>query len=112
MQTHQLQLADEPFRAIAAGTKTIESRLFDAKRSRIQPGDVLLFVNRERPQQIQKARVTQLHRYAGFEELFRASDPAKFGKPDAAALLAQIRQFYSEADEKHYGVVGIEFERV
>ena len=35
---HNLQLATVPFKVIASGTKTIESRLYDEKRQTIQLG--------------------------------------------------------------------------
>lgn len=42
MTTHQLKLATEPFNAIISGNKTIESRLYDAKRQKIQIGDQII----------------------------------------------------------------------
>ena len=42
MTTHQLKLATEPFNAIISGNKTIESRLYDAKRQKIQIGDRII----------------------------------------------------------------------
>ena len=41
MNVHELKLTAEPFEAIAAGNKTIESRLFDEKRQAIQLGDII-----------------------------------------------------------------------
>jgi ASC-1-like (ASCH) protein len=38
MITHQLKLATEPFDVIVSGNKTIESRLYDEKRQKIQLG--------------------------------------------------------------------------
>jgi len=110
MTTHELRLATEPFRAIAAGSKTIESRLYDDKRRQIKPGDEILFINRDDETQTLKVRVTGLLRYDTFDELFSRNDPARFGGPDKEWLLSQIRQFYSEEDERADGVVGIEFE--
>ena len=45
MTTHQLKLATEPFNAIISGDKTIESRLYDTKRQKIQIGDQIIFTN-------------------------------------------------------------------
>lgn len=45
MIIHQLKLAAEPFNAITSGNKTIESRLFDDKRQKIQLGDKIIFTN-------------------------------------------------------------------
>ena len=51
MTTHQLTLATEPFNAITSGNKTIESRLYDEKRQKIQIGDQIIFTNRDNPSQ-------------------------------------------------------------
>lgn len=47
MNTHQLQLATAPFKAITSGVKTLESRLYDEKRQLIRIGDIIEFTNRE-----------------------------------------------------------------
>jgi ASC-1-like (ASCH) protein len=72
----------------------------------------LQFVNRDNPTETMSVRVVGLLRYQTFAELFAYQDPTKFGRPSAAALLQEIRQFYSEADEAVDGVIGIEFDRL
>lgn len=110
MLQHNLCLAEMPFKAILSGHKTIESRLFDAKRKQIQLGDTLQFQHKSNASQIINAKVIGLLRYQSFEELFSHNDPTKFGGPNTIWLLTQIRQFYSAEDEQKYGVIGIEFE--
>lgn len=112
MAAHTLQLATEPFEAIKAGQKTIESRLYDAKRQQIQRGDQLVFVNREDPAQSLHAEVIGLHRFHTFRELFEHTDIAKFAQPSVADAEQQIRQFYSSDDEATHTVLGIEFKLV
>lgn len=107
MQTHQLQLATEPFELIKNGTKTIECRLYDEKRQLIELGDELIFTNRENPEETLSATVVGLLRYASFEDLFSVCDITKFGGETAEGLTALIRQFYSEEQERQYGVLGI-----
>lgn len=110
MNEHDLKLATEPFEAIASGNKTIESRLFDEKRQKINLGDTITFINRENPDQSLRVRVIGLLRYQTFEELFEHNDANKFGGPDKDWLLHQIHEFYSVDDERVAGVIGIEFE--
>lgn len=112
MTSHTLQLATEPFAAIEAGQKTIESRLYDEKRQQIQRGDQLVFVNREDPAQTLRAEVIDLHCFDTFRELFEHTDIAKFAKSSIGSAEAQIRQFYSPEDEATNGVLGIEFKLV
>ncbi|MDO4773656.1 MAG: ASCH domain-containing protein [Candidatus Saccharibacteria bacterium] len=109
MSTHHLQLATLPFTAITSGEKTIESRLFDEKRRKIQIGDIIVFTNRENPSQTTKVEVIGLLRYKTFHELFSHNDPKKFGGENIEWLESQINEFYSLDEQRQHGVVGIEF---
>jgi len=110
MSTHHLQLATEPFSAILAGKKTIESRLFDEKRRAIQLGDELIFVNRENESQSVKAKVVGLLRYRSFYDLFNYNDVSLFGGESVEWLENQINQFYDKKSQDEFGVLGIQFE--
>ena len=110
MTTHQLKLATEPFNAIISGNKTIESRLYDAKRQKIQIGDLIIFTNRDNSEQTVTAEVVGLLRYATFRDLFSHNNPAKFGGESVEWLEKQIGEFYSLSDQLENGVIGIEFE--
>ena len=110
MTTHQLKLATEPFNAIISGDKTIESRLYDAKRQKIQIGDRIIFTNRDNSKQTVTAEVVGLLRYATFRDLFSHNNPRKFGGDNVEWLENQISEFYSLSDQLENGVIGIEFE--
>ena len=110
MTTHQLKLATEPFNAIISGDKTIESRLYDTKRQKIQIGDQIIFTNRDNSKQTITAEVVGLLRYATFRDLFSHNNPRKFGGDNVEWLENQISEFYSLSDQLENGVIGIEFE--
>ena len=110
MTTHQLKLATEPFNAIISGNKTIESRLYDAKRQKIQIGDQIIFTNRDNSEQTVTTEVVGLLRYATFRDLFSHNNPRKFGGDNVEWLENQISEFYSLSDQLENGVIGIEFE--
>lgn len=112
MTTHQLTLATEPFNAITSGNKTIESRLYDEKRQKIQIGDQITFTNRDNSSQTATVRVIGLLRYATFHDLFSHNDPRKFGGESVEWLENQINEFYSLHDQKQNGIIGIEFELI
>ena len=112
MTTHQLRLATEPYDAIVSGKKTIESRLYDEKRQKIQIGDQIIFTNREDPSQTATVKVIGLLRYATFHDLFSHNDPHKFGGDSVEWLENQINEFYSLHDQRQNGIVGIEFELI
>ena len=112
MTTHQLKLATEPFDAIVSGKKTIESRLYDEKRQKIQLGDEIVFTNRDNPGQTATVKMVGLLRYQTFHDLFIRNNPAKFGGESVKWLEKQIGEFYSLSDQLENGVIGIEFEIV
>jgi hypothetical protein len=111
MTTHHLKLHHEPFTAIVSGRKTIESRLYDEKRQKIQLGDRIIFTNSDDLNQTATVTVIGLLRYATFHNLFSHNDPQKFGGESVEWLENQINEFYSAEDQQRYGVLGIEFER-
>lgn len=109
MITHKLKLAPEPFNAITSGNKTIESRLCDDKRQKIQIGDQIVFTNRDNPSQTATVKVVGLLRYATFHDLFSHNDPRKFGGESIEWLENQMNGFYPLDEQLQNGVIGIEF---
>lgn len=95
--------------AIKEGRKTIESRLYDEKRQQITIGDEIIFSESEHPENSIRTKVIELLRHPTFEELFSQHDSKLFGgERNQDQLLERIKQFYSDADEQKYGVVGIQ----
>ena len=109
---HKMKLSSEPFEKIARGEKVIESRLFDEKRQQIMLGDEIEFSENDNPERKTRTRVKGLLRYKSFKDLFGDNEPSLFGGESKEYLLTQIQQFYSDADEQKYGVVGICIELV
>ena len=89
-EIHIMKLNPSPFEKIASGRKTVELRLYDDKRRRIDIGDRIIFSNLEDPEQKIAVKVKSLHRYATFEDLFK----------DIYQLLIGIRLDYEILDEK------------
>ena len=106
--THRLHLAATPFRLIKSGRKVVELRLYDAKRRKIDVGDVVLFVG-PRGQEI-KARVVDLLNFATFDDLFQVVSPSDLGCESIQEARAIIRGFYTPEDELNNSVLGIRFE--
>jgi len=109
---HEMRLAKEPFEKIQNGTKIIESRLFDDKRKLINPGDFILFRQSGDASQEVKTKVIAIFRYDSFNDLMTEFQPLLFGGSSTKELLAEIRRFYPEDEEKKYGVVGIKIVRI
>lgn len=107
-----MKLSDVPFAMIADGRKTIESRLFDDKRQKVQLGDELIFSHLDDSSRTVHTKVVGLLRYANFSDMFSYNDPRKFGGRSADELTEQILAYYSVEDQEKYGVLGIEIERI
>ena len=110
--THQMQLNPGPFEKIATGKKTIELRLNDPKRRNIRFGDRIVFTNRETGEQL-TARVTALHRFESFADLYAALPLEKCGyshEEVATASPKDMEAYYTPAQQAEYGVLGIEIQ--
>ena len=107
---YEMKLNSEPFEKIRSGRKTVELRLYDEKRRKIEIGDDIIFIRISNENERIAVRVNALLRFSSFEELFKMIPPEKCGNepdtsPEKAAL--GMRKYYSEENEKEYGVVGI-----
>ena len=107
---HEMRLHNSPFNLIKSGTKTIELRLNDEKRSLIKVGDKIEFTNRITEEKI-VVEVINLHKYDSFFELYKHFDKVSIGyAEDEEANPDDMSQYYSKEDILKYGVVGIEIE--
>ena len=107
---YQMKLKDNPFRRISEGRKTIEIRLYDEKRRLVQPDDYIEFTNMEDGKKI-KTKVIKLHLFNSFKELFDKFDNSYLGH-DEKVDYKRMYDYYTEEEEKEYGVVGIEIKLV
>ena len=110
MNVHFMKLNPIPFRMITSGEKTIEMRLFDEKRRRIQIGDRIVFENKSTGQTV-KTEVLNLHLFSSFNELYQALPLLKCGYTAENIDFAKstdMDRFYTVEMQKNYGVVGIE----
>lgn len=101
---HKMKLKESPFERIKNGTKTIEFRLYDEKRSKIKIGDQIEFVKLPDLQETILVDVLDLYRENTFENLFKKvfTDENEIKKKTAS-----MYQYYSPDKEKQYGVIGI-----
>ena len=112
--THLFYLDNLPFFKIYTGSKTIELRLNDEKRQSVKIGDTIIFTNREDERQLVSVRVTALHKFDDFEQLYSSLPLNKCGYAEdeiQSANPKDMEKYYSKKDIKKYGVIGIEFEK-
>ena len=109
---YRMKLQDNPFQKIKNQTKTIELRLFDEKRKKIQPGDLIEFTNLSNSEVI-TVEVLKLHLFDSFKKLYEKFDKISLGyNKDEKSNPNDMEQYYSEDDIKKYGVVGIEIKLI
>lgn len=106
---HKMKLKFEPFEKIKSGSKTIELRLNDEKRQLVKVGDFIEFTLLDDTAQKLTARVTALHHFDSFRELYAALPKEKMGytenempNPD------HMDEYYPREKQEQYGVLGIE----
>lgn len=104
-----MQLQPSPFEKIKAGTKTVELRLFDDKRRKIQVGDTIVFINTVSEEKL-KVDVLELLVFASFAELYNAHSLLECGYTrnniDTASP-DDMDEYYPKEMQEKYGVVGI-----
>jgi ASC-1-like (ASCH) protein len=108
---HIMRLNPLPFKMIASGEKTIELRLNDEKRRKLNRKDLITFVNTEDSIKTITAEVIDIYKYKSFKELYADLPLLKCGytKEDISnAKPEDMIEYYSEEQQKKYGVLGIE----
>ena len=101
---HKMKLQESPFERIKNGTKTVEFRLYDEKRSKIKIGDQIEFAKLPDLQETILVDVLDLYREDTFENLFKKLFT---DEDEIKRKTASMYQYYSPDEEKQYGVVGI-----
>ena len=113
---HTMHLSKEPFHQIWSGCKTIEFRMLDEKRRRINIGDTIKFYYNDDPKISMEVTVTALYKATSFKELFEMIPLTKcgYGTDDVEDAYLEMEKFpgYSKENQEKFGVIGIEFEEV
>lgn len=110
---YNMKLKNEPYNLIKSGKKTVELRLYDDKRRRLDVGDKIIFTNMSAKEEQIAVKIRALYRYETFEDLFEEIPAEKCGitsDSNVKNLVSGMRRYYSEEDEKRYGVLGIKVE--
>lgn len=111
MKEHIMHLSEEPFNWIKEGKKVVEVRLFDEKRRKVELGDIIIFKKLGSEEEI-KVKVRGLLRFSSFKDLFLfvPKDCLAHSTLSLDEQIKRIRKYYSEEQEKKYGVLAIWFE--
>ncbi|MDE6474677.1 MAG: ASCH domain-containing protein [Clostridia bacterium] len=111
-KTFVMHLSDDMFDAIAAGTKVVETRLFDEKRKLVGVDDYIEFVKESNKSQRVIRRVVERVIGKSFEEVFGIIllrfSPKQLGSPDDSSLNSMVKAMYKYYDrdkELQHGVI-------
>ena len=105
----QMGLAHDQFLLVAAGTKTVEIRLNDAKRQQLQVGDTIEFVDTT-TEKMQVKRVQGLEKFATFTELYTRYGGRQVGsvpEDSVAKMVADTYTIYTPEQEREFGVLAM-----
>lgn len=107
-----MKLQPKYYDFIKNGTKRIELRLYDEKRSKIDLDDVIEFSKSDNDKF--EAKVIGLLRYRKFEDLFNDFEISILADQTMSKqdLLGALEGFYTPEDQDKYGVVGIRIELI
>lgn len=88
-------------------SKTIELRTLDKKREGIKVGDEIYFIRVSHRPQVLKTKVTEIERFASFEDAYHSCDPTAFGFRGVGLVdfLDKMYSIYSDSTEFERGVV-------
>lgn len=110
---HEMKLQPKYYNFIENGTKRIELRLNDEKRTLIQPGDTIKFLKEPELVESMEVSVVGLLRYSNFSDLFRDFSIEIMADKSMTKdeLLDVLQEFYTPEKQKQYGVLGIRIEK-
>lgn len=109
-----MSLYHQPFMEIKNGTKKIEVRLNDEKRSQLKTGDKIHFTDLDTGATVD-TKVLALEKFPTFKKLFAKYSGTVIGEPDNLSIeeLDQDNQkIYSRAREQKYGALAIRIELI
>ncbi len=109
---HTMKLQSKYFYKVKEKTKTYEVRLCDEKRQQINLGDTILFQNQSNLDEQFTTKVVDIIRFNTFEEMAKTLDFVSIGFENSSMVevVETYHSFYSQEDEKKYGVVSFKLE--
>ena len=106
---HHMKFKQEQFDKIKNDTKTIKLRLNDEKCQKVQVGDFIEFSLLDEPEKKVQTKVSTLHHFTSFQELYTALPKEKLGyRSDEVPEPEHMDAYYSREKQTEYGILGIE----
>lgn len=111
---HTIKVQPLFYNYIKDGTKRIELRLLDEKRSLIKLGDTIRITKEPENLEYIDIIVTGLLNYKNFQDLVADFDISVLADTtyQKEKLLAELEKYYSKEKQEKYSVLGIRFELI
>lgn len=102
-------LYEKPFNAVKAGRKTVEVRLNDAKRRKIQIGDTIEFTLVPDKNQTLTVKVINLRQFSSFKEMYESIPASAFDTKHLTVeeMVEQTYDIYTPEREREWGTLAI-----
>lgn len=110
---YRIRLIEPYFTFVKNGKKTIEGRLKKGKYRFIKPGDHIIVYNSEETDSVE-VLVKEVRTYTSIREMLN-KETVKKVLPNIKTVeqgLGLYKQFYTDKQEKEFGVVAIEVDRI
>ena len=110
---HQMKLRQKPYDGIKTGYKTIELRLYDKKRQKINAGDEIEFTCTENENEKITKKVSKIEVFDNFEQLFKGVPLLACGYSPFEIQIASaddMNAYYFEEVQRKYKAVAIYLE--
>lgn len=109
---HNMKLQNNPFEMIKNGTKTIEMRLNDEKRKKLNIGDTIEFRNIITTETLETL-IEDIKNYPNFKELYKNYSKEELGYlKDEIANPKDMEKYYSKEEQEKYGVLAIKIRKI
>jgi ASC-1-like (ASCH) protein len=102
-------LFETPFNSMKSGRKTVEVRLNDEKRRKLNIGDKIEFVKVPDENDTLTVEVTGLRKYNTFKEMYEAIPPKDFDAVGGSIeeMVDRTYKIYTPEKEKEWGTLAI-----
>lgn len=104
MALHNFRLNQSSFATISTGAQTIELRLYDEKRRLVRPSDRIFFDYYEKSCAADVAGLSISDSFANLCKMINVPDTCW---RDSDELVSGMKNYYSDAEQKKHGVIGI-----
>lgn len=106
---HIMGLFERPFHSMSTGKKTVEVRLNDEKRRKVNRGDLIKFIKIPEKDECLIAEFVELREFLTFKEMYEripASDFDAVGD-SIEEMVKQTYDIYTPEQEKQWGTLAI-----